>query len=49
MLMGRGAKEAPVFTPESAKRYAFKQCAMDIRELARQLGSPQIILGGHDS
>jgi soluble epoxide hydrolase / lipid-phosphate phosphatase len=28
--------------------YSFKRAADDIAELARQLGAPQIILGGHD-
>ncbi|KAI1918281.1 hypothetical protein LOZ39_002433 [Ophidiomyces ophidiicola] len=40
--------EAPEFSEESAPRYAFKQCAQDMKELARQLGTSQIILGGHD-
>ncbi|KAL1961150.1 hypothetical protein VTO42DRAFT_3095 [Malbranchea cinnamomea] len=46
--LGYGRTEAPEFTPESARRYGFKQCAADIKELARQLGSSKIILGGHD-
>jgi pimeloyl-ACP methyl ester carboxylesterase len=41
-------QDAPEWSPESAWRYGFKQCAADIKELARQLGSSQIILGGHD-
>jgi hypothetical protein len=30
------------------EEYTLKKSADDIKELARQLGSPQIILGGHD-
>ncbi|OJD23955.1 hypothetical protein ACJ73_04695 [Blastomyces percursus] len=46
--MGYGRTEAPEFSEESAVRYGFKQCADDMKELARQLGTSQIILGGHD-
>nr|KMM72063.1 hypothetical protein CPAG_08362 [Coccidioides posadasii RMSCC 3488] len=46
--LGYGRTEAPDFTSESAPRYAFKQCAADMKELARQLGTSKIILGGHD-
>ncbi|KAK2865399.1 hypothetical protein FQN49_003613 [Arthroderma sp. PD_2] len=46
--VGYGRSEAPQFTPESAWRYGYRQCAKDIKELARQLGSSQVILGGHD-
>ncbi|KAI1934019.1 hypothetical protein LOZ58_005931 [Ophidiomyces ophidiicola] len=46
--LGYGRTEAPEFSEESAPRYAFKQCAEDMKELARQLGTSQIILGGHD-
>ncbi|PGH02477.1 hypothetical protein GX51_04645 [Blastomyces parvus] len=46
--MGYGRTEAPEFSEETAARYAFKQCADDMKELARQLGTSQIILGGHD-
>ena len=34
--------------PESMTYYGFKRAADDIKELARQLGVSQIILGGHD-
>ncbi|KAM5444208.1 hypothetical protein MferCBS31731_000725 [Microsporum ferrugineum] len=46
--IGYGRTEAPQFTPESAWRYGYMQCAKDMKELARQLGSSQVILGGHD-
>ncbi|EFR04746.1 epoxide hydrolase 2 [Nannizzia gypsea CBS 118893] len=46
--MGYGRTEAPKFTPESAWRYGYRQCAKDMRELAHQLGSSKVILGGHD-
>ncbi|KAF3483334.1 epoxide hydrolase 2 [Arthroderma uncinatum] len=46
--IGYGRSEAPRFTPESAWRYGYRQCAKDMKELARQLGSSQVILGGHD-
>ncbi|KAL2385074.1 hypothetical protein RJZ90_001537 [Blastomyces dermatitidis] len=46
--MGYGRTEAPEFSEESAARYGFKQCADDMKELARQLGTSQIVLGGHD-
>jgi pimeloyl-ACP methyl ester carboxylesterase len=41
-------QDAPEWSPESAWRYGFKQQAADMKELALQLGSTQIILGGHD-
>ncbi|PGH23755.1 hypothetical protein AJ80_02185 [Polytolypa hystricis UAMH7299] len=46
--MGYGRTDAPEFSPETAYRYGFKQCADDMKELARQLGTSTIILGGHD-
>ncbi|WEW61172.1 alpha/beta hydrolase family protein [Emydomyces testavorans] len=46
--LGYGRTEAPEFTTESARLYGFKQCAADMKELARQLGTSKIILGGHD-
>ncbi|KAK2794909.1 hypothetical protein FQN50_009833 [Emmonsiellopsis sp. PD_5] len=47
--MGYGRTDAPEFSEESAaRRYGLKQCADDMKELARQLGTSQIILGGHD-
>ncbi|EZF36175.1 hypothetical protein H109_02917 [Trichophyton interdigitale MR816] len=46
--MGYGRTEAPKFNTQSAWRYGYRQCAKDIRELARQLGASKVILGGHD-
>ncbi|PGH36032.1 hypothetical protein GX50_01202 [[Emmonsia] crescens] len=46
--MGYGRTDAPEFSKETASRYGFKQCADDMKELARQLGTSRIILGGHD-
>ncbi|OAX84297.1 hypothetical protein ACJ72_01339 [Emergomyces africanus] len=46
--MGYGRTDAPEFSETTASRYGFKQCADDMKELARQLGTSQIILGGHD-
>ncbi|MCJ1247997.1 hypothetical protein MMC30_005212 [Trapelia coarctata] len=47
-MMGYGGTDAPHVPPESLSLYGFKRAADDIKELARQLGAPQIILGGHD-
>jgi len=47
-IMGFGQTDAPSVPPESIAYYSFKRAAEDINELARQLGAPQIILGGHD-
>ncbi|KAI9760979.1 MAG: hypothetical protein M4579_001355 [Chaenotheca gracillima] len=41
-------KDAPKVPPESMALYSFKRAADDMKELARQLGAPKIILGGHD-
>ena len=38
-------KDAPPYT---LKDYTTKRASDDIAELARQLGCPHIILGGHD-
>jgi pimeloyl-ACP methyl ester carboxylesterase len=43
-MMGYGGTDAP----DSPSFYTYKRAADDIAELARQLGVPQIILGGHD-
>ena len=43
-IMGFGGTDAP----EELSAYSFKQAADDIKELARQVGSSRIILGGHD-
>lgn len=47
-IMGFGGTDAPNVPPESMAYYTFKRAADDIKELARQLGAPKIILGGHD-
>lgn len=41
-------QDAPRVPPESLSLYGLKRAADDIKELARQLGATQIILGGHD-
>ncbi|KAI9845254.1 MAG: hypothetical protein M1837_005010 [Sclerophora amabilis] len=46
--MGYGGTDAPKVPPESISLYGFKRAADDMKELARQLGAPKIILGGHD-
>ena len=48
-MMGYGRTDAPE-TPQASDLayYSFKRAADDIKELARQLGSETIILGGHD-
>ena len=43
-MMGYGRTAAP----DSLSYYGFKRAADDIKELAKQLGCSQIILGGHD-
>ncbi|KAI9851221.1 MAG: hypothetical protein M1838_004233 [Thelocarpon superellum] len=40
--------DAPQVPPESLYLYGHKRAADDIKELARQLEAPKIILGGHD-
>ncbi|KAL2047112.1 hypothetical protein N7G274_001131 [Stereocaulon virgatum] len=51
-IMGFGGTDAPPVSPppsnEGIEYYSFKRAAEDIKELARQLGTEQIILGGHD-
>lgn len=51
-IMGFGRTDAPPVSPppsnEGIEYYSFKRAAEDIKELARQLGTEQIILGGHD-
>ncbi|KAL9034091.1 MAG: hypothetical protein Q9214_007206, partial [Letrouitia sp. 1 TL-2023] len=47
-LVGFGGTDAPRVPPESISLYCFKRIADDVKELARQLGSSKIILGGHD-
>lgn len=50
--MGFGGTDAPPVSLESPEPsiafYSFKRAADDIKELARQLGAPKLILGGHD-
>ena len=51
-LMGFGRTEAPPVSlgspSQSIEYYSFKRAADDIKALAEQLQSPQIIVGGHD-
>ncbi|KAI9808392.1 MAG: hypothetical protein M1827_007489 [Pycnora praestabilis] len=53
-IMGYGGtnaekgKDAPRVPLDDMYMYGFKRAADDIKELARQLGAPKIILGGHD-
>ncbi|KAI9826292.1 MAG: hypothetical protein M1832_000209 [Thelocarpon impressellum] len=47
-MMGYGGTDGPKVPPEPIELYGHKRAADDIKELARQLGAPQIILGGHD-
>ncbi|MCJ1465637.1 hypothetical protein MMC07_004256 [Pseudocyphellaria aurata] len=47
-IMGFGGTDAPPVPPEALSLYGQKRAADDIKELARQLGASQIILGGHD-
>ena len=47
-IMGFGGTDAPQVPPESIALYSFKRAADDIKELAQQLGTETIILGGHD-
>ncbi|KAI5291679.1 hypothetical protein KEM54_001875 [Ascosphaera aggregata] len=47
-MVGYGRTDAPLWCPENEQKYSYKQITSDIKELARQLGSSQAILGGHD-
>ncbi|OCK75699.1 alpha/beta-hydrolase [Lepidopterella palustris CBS 459.81] len=47
-LMGFGGTDAPQVPPNPINLYGYKRAADDIAELARQLGAPKIVLGGHD-
>lgn len=47
-LMGFGGTDAPRVPPNPISLYGYKRAADDIAELARQLGAPKIVLGGHD-
>ncbi|KAL1857722.1 hypothetical protein Plec18167_001877 [Paecilomyces lecythidis] len=46
--LGYGRTDSPPWTPENERLYGFKALSDDIKELAKQLGSEKIILGGHD-
>ena len=48
MLDAEDLQDAPQVPPESISYYSYKRAASDIKELARQLGAPRIVLGGHD-
>ncbi|QDS74776.1 hypothetical protein FKW77_001705 [Venturia effusa] len=48
LVMGYGGTDTPEVPPASISLYTFKRASDDIAELARQLGAPNIILGGHD-
>lgn len=47
-MMGYGGTDAPRVPPEPLSTYSFKRAAEDIRQLAINLGSTSITLGGHD-
>ncbi|CAI6337334.1 unnamed protein product [Periconia digitata] len=47
-LMGFGGTDAPKVPPNDISLYGFKRASDDIAELAKIVGSRQIILGGHD-
>jgi len=47
-LMGFGGTACPRVPPNPINLFGVKRAADDIAELARQLGAPKIILGGHD-
>ncbi|MCJ1251901.1 hypothetical protein MMC30_009139 [Trapelia coarctata] len=46
--MGYGGTDAPSVPPASIREYSFKRTADDIKELARQLEAPKVILGGYE-
>lgn len=47
-LMGFGGTDAPKSPPKDLALYSQKRACDDFAELARQLGIPKIIIGGHD-
>lgn len=47
-LMGFGGSEAPKVSQDDLELYSQKRASDDFAELARQLGAPKIIIGGHD-
>jgi soluble epoxide hydrolase/lipid-phosphate phosphatase len=47
-MMGYGGTGAPPTPPNSLQLYGYKRASDDLAELARQLGSSRIVIGGHD-
>lgn len=47
-MMGYGRTDAPRAPPAPLAMYSYKRAADDLAELARQLDTPRIMLGGHD-
>ncbi|MCJ1358776.1 MAG: hypothetical protein MMC33_008776 [Icmadophila ericetorum] len=47
-MMGYGGTDAPPVPENSLSYYTFKRAADDVKELAKQLGSSHIMIGGHD-
>ncbi|KAH7117789.1 Alpha/Beta hydrolase protein [Dendryphion nanum] len=47
-LMGFGGTDAPKVPPNNINLYSLKRASDDIAELAKHVGAPKIILGGHD-
>jgi soluble epoxide hydrolase/lipid-phosphate phosphatase len=41
-------KDAPQVPPNSISLYGLKRASDDIAALAKEVGAPKIILGGHD-
>jgi soluble epoxide hydrolase/lipid-phosphate phosphatase len=47
-MMGYGETGAPPTPPNSLQLYGYKRASDDLADLAKQLGSPKIVIGGHD-
>jgi len=47
-MMGYGGTDAPKVPPNPISLYGLKRASDDIAALAREVGAPRIILGGHD-
>ncbi|KAF1917263.1 Alpha/Beta hydrolase protein [Ampelomyces quisqualis] len=47
-MMGYGGTDAPKVPPSSISLYGLKRASDDIAALAKEVGAPRIILGGHD-
>jgi len=47
-MMGYGGTDAPNVPPNSISLYGLKRASDDIAALAKELGAPKIVLGGHD-